>query len=491
MKKLLRKKGFTLVECVVAIAVFAIMSSMVMVIMSSAVMTAKKSAEGERDLNNLVEAVEDSETVYRYSSGSDELKMKFAGSGDADPGTNYSITYSKTPGYKDYITCPYCGYYSSFKDFLYRIPYSNHYTAWGRVYPTYQKLKPENFFYPAGARNGNNNDSKYYYPNVTPSTDESGNNIFIVNDGNGTASGAAPFNGTVDGIELGWGQGNLNHFFCPSCEKPIMFKDADTWNAKSFSNDTSSVYTNLKAAYYFRCYDCDNTDSPYYDNKSDRTRKGFHYDRSKCSFYCNKCGSANVMEQHAHDNLGIGADFVVNGIYPNAIIYTPVDRPSDTEYKSLIQAWDSAETTELNGKVSQFSVQEASAAVDDTGAAQTDLYKMKFKLSARHGTIKIRFPMGYDLGNVNVFYNKYESGTRYTVQADTNTLVIYDASDLQDFTFTLTNSKTGNSFDMDYSAKGGLFGYWFRAYDTTEGKGITQFTLPRQELRADAKTSSS
>ena len=55
MKVLSGKKGFTLIECVIAIAVFAALTGMVLMIMSQTIQLSKKASDAETDLNNLVQ----------------------------------------------------------------------------------------------------------------------------------------------------------------------------------------------------------------------------------------------------------------------------------------------------------------------------------------------------------------------------------------------------------------------------------------------------
>lgn len=482
MKRSFNKKGFTLVECVIAIAVFAIMSSMVMLIMTSAVTTARDASQGEKQLNQLVEAVEDSETVYRYNDESKELQMKFDGND-----VNYSITYNTSTGYKDFITCPYCDYCGNFKEFLFRIPKANQYVAFGRVYHDYPLLRATNFFYPAGAYN---NQKLYYYPKFTTGKDTAGNDILVVEDGNGVANGSAPFNGEIEGVKLDWGQGEVTNFFCPACNNPLVYKDATDWNCRRYSGDPDpkNTFTNVKAAYYFRCYDCDNVNSPYTDRptESKNENKGFHYNRATGTFQCNVCKGYNVMEQHAHDTLGISSDLVINGIYPNAIITDPVKQPTDDECKLLITVYKMNNVDIYNGacKVTRFSVDKAPNGIDD-------VYIMQFYSADQYVTYKMKLPPGYtilpangdtsDLSNI-ITRQCSTNDSKAEFDEKTNTLTITRASNLMSLAFTLQNKKSGNSFDVDYASQGGLFGYWFRVYDTEEGKGISQFAIPRAKF---------
>ena len=101
--KLLRNKGFTLVECVIAIAVFAVITVMVLMIMATTVQTQKKATDAEDDLNILVQNVVEDETNKKYGDDTKTLMMK-VGSG----GLGFSMTYSTVDGYKNYVICPSC-----------------------------------------------------------------------------------------------------------------------------------------------------------------------------------------------------------------------------------------------------------------------------------------------------------------------------------------------------------------------------------------------
>ena len=108
------RKGFTLVECIIAIAVFAIMTSMVLMIMASTVKMSKKASESEEGLNQLVQNVVQDSSNKVYGNDSKTLQMSFGGS--TDP--NFSITYSTVDGARNMIRCPDCGYEANSEEFL-------------------------------------------------------------------------------------------------------------------------------------------------------------------------------------------------------------------------------------------------------------------------------------------------------------------------------------------------------------------------------------
>ena len=73
MKALHGKKGFTLIECVIAIAVFAALTGMVLMIMSQTIQLSKKATDAETDLNKLVENVVQDSTNNTFGADSNGL----------------------------------------------------------------------------------------------------------------------------------------------------------------------------------------------------------------------------------------------------------------------------------------------------------------------------------------------------------------------------------------------------------------------------------
>lgn len=101
--RLYKNKGFTLIECVIAVAVFAVMTAMVLMILAMAITTQKQSMDAEEELNKLVSNVVQDETNRRFGPDSHTLMMKVGTGGDG-----FSMTYNSIDGYKNYIKCPYC-----------------------------------------------------------------------------------------------------------------------------------------------------------------------------------------------------------------------------------------------------------------------------------------------------------------------------------------------------------------------------------------------
>lgn len=115
-KRLKERKGFTLVECIVAIAVFAAFCLMVMMIIAGAQRESKSAYDTEEELNTLVDNIMDDDINRRYSntsSSSRTLNMAFDGSASGD----FAITYDVVDGHKNYLVCDSCGYFAPNAEF--------------------------------------------------------------------------------------------------------------------------------------------------------------------------------------------------------------------------------------------------------------------------------------------------------------------------------------------------------------------------------------
>lgn len=119
ISQLKRRKGFTLVECIVAIAVFALLTAVILMILVNAQTQATRSKESEEDLNNLIENVVGDDTYKKYSAeNSKTLTLNFNG------GKTFDITYDTVAGYKNYVKCnpkngaTSCGYVGNNTDFM-------------------------------------------------------------------------------------------------------------------------------------------------------------------------------------------------------------------------------------------------------------------------------------------------------------------------------------------------------------------------------------
>ena len=97
MKRLIHKKGFTLVECVVAMAVLAIMSIMLMTMLNIAVTARNKNTQYERDLDSAIENLADPDAAANKEPLGDKLDF-----GDfAVPGNNDAYVEANKNTYGD------------------------------------------------------------------------------------------------------------------------------------------------------------------------------------------------------------------------------------------------------------------------------------------------------------------------------------------------------------------------------------------------------
>lgn len=123
MKKqmlLFRRKGFTLTECLIAIAVFGAMTLIVFMILTHARTQTVEANKSEEDLSNLIENVVGDETYKRYndshhSGGNDVLSLEVDGSSQP-----FTISYNVIDGNKNFVKCSdtNCGHYGNNTDFM-------------------------------------------------------------------------------------------------------------------------------------------------------------------------------------------------------------------------------------------------------------------------------------------------------------------------------------------------------------------------------------
>lgn len=115
-KRLKERKGFTLVECIVAIAVFAAFCLMVMMIIAGAQRESKSAYDTEEELNTLIDNVMDDDVNRRYNSTSTNTKTLSMKLSDAATG-DFAITYDVIDGHKNYLVCDSCGYFAPNAEF--------------------------------------------------------------------------------------------------------------------------------------------------------------------------------------------------------------------------------------------------------------------------------------------------------------------------------------------------------------------------------------
>lgn len=120
LKRLNRRKGFTLVECLIAVAVFAAMVMVVFMILTNARAAANTAIKTEEDLTQLINNVVSDETYRKYKDEYDAsgnrmnvLSLNIQGSSDT-----FDISYNVIDGYKNFVVCPTCGHFANNSDFM-------------------------------------------------------------------------------------------------------------------------------------------------------------------------------------------------------------------------------------------------------------------------------------------------------------------------------------------------------------------------------------
>lgn len=125
LKRLNRRKGFTLVECIVAIAVFAALIMVIFMILANARTQAEIANKSEEDLNHLINNVVSDETYRKYREETDAagnrlniLKLNVEGQSQT-----FDISYNKVDGYKNFVYCKFtgglgCGHFANNTDFM-------------------------------------------------------------------------------------------------------------------------------------------------------------------------------------------------------------------------------------------------------------------------------------------------------------------------------------------------------------------------------------
>lgn len=117
--RLKKRKGFTLVECIIAMAVFAAFCLMVLMIASGAQKEAKLASDTETEVNVLLENVtaDDIERSYLESRSDKSLNMKFSIDGSSSS-QDFSVSYDVIEGHKNYVYCETCKYFGPNTEFM-------------------------------------------------------------------------------------------------------------------------------------------------------------------------------------------------------------------------------------------------------------------------------------------------------------------------------------------------------------------------------------
>ncbi|MCR4780411.1 MAG: type II secretion system GspH family protein [Ruminiclostridium sp.] len=459
MKKInfYNKKGFTLVECIVAIAVFAVMTSMVMIIISSAIQTTRQSVTGQSDLNQMVEAVENDQSIKMYdSSTSHNLKMKFGGDTE-----NFSITYDTTDGYMSYMTCKYCDYYGPRYEFIKRIADSSTYQ---NADPAMKAKYPFTYWFDPILPGETNEETTYSVP--WPDNPD-GSGVQKMDHADTNESSRLDFGTTSQNKYMTY----LRQFCCPKCEH--LLEPADIFPLHCLICDYEAIPQKV---------------ADYVDTANPSASTGFHWDNATSSFRCNKCGSYRVIEKGMNDKVGAGATFEVGGMYSNAIRYGNVKTPDDDEVKTLITGKKKTDNSDVNNFKFDMTVTSFSSYIPHK--YKVTLSNLNSATGNKDADFKIKLPPGYKVNNLKITNISSPSASEYAVgwtsedgledcsKGSTITAFVMGGKSQLSFAFELVNVKNKNSFDADYAGEGGLAKYWFRL-KVGSGGTIPTLTLPR------------
>lgn len=117
-KRLQKRKGFTLVECIIAIAVFAAFCLMITLIVAGAQRESIIANDTETELNGLVENVMNDDINRGFNSTYSTDALNFNFSSEAGGSGTFSITYDIVDGHKNYVLCTGCGYFANNTEFM-------------------------------------------------------------------------------------------------------------------------------------------------------------------------------------------------------------------------------------------------------------------------------------------------------------------------------------------------------------------------------------
>ena len=114
--RLKRRKGFTLIECLIALAVFAALTLVVFAILTNARAASIKANETEENLTKLIDNVVEDESYVKYNGDPDDILTLKLSTG----GTDFRVSYTAIDGYKNHVLCPAagCQYFAENTEFM-------------------------------------------------------------------------------------------------------------------------------------------------------------------------------------------------------------------------------------------------------------------------------------------------------------------------------------------------------------------------------------
>lgn len=465
MKKIIAKKGFTLVECVIAIAVFAVMTGMILFIVGNAVTTSKTAREQEKNLNGLVDNVVRDQSPKSYGAyDSNELNMSFTGSAGTK---DFKITYSTVDGYKNYVQCPICKFNGS-----------------GGLHTMLDFMAE-----PAHASSAYLNARNAYYET--------------------NGDDAADFD-TLYNVSH-WYDPSTMALKCPDCGTTLSGSSTVNYKAPGSSGDAKYSGTNeyVHATVRLRCLACENEGD--YNNsclsdagEDEKKSVSFVFDQENGNFICASCNSGNVVQVIAGKPINETTDqgLQISGMSANAIRYTNLEEP---------EAIDKVKNLAFNGLSDERkNAITTTLTADSTYVTSPTTYRMEFRNITFDGgeslNITISLPGNYLLDITDYSSNLTDDitvttkakiepihATDYEDATKLNQIRISDLTKSMDYSyvwveFTLTNYINGSSFDYDFKKEGGLHKIWFGVNGGVETKLIGKADLeydPKQIICID------
>jgi len=439
MIKLYRNKGFTLVECVIAIAVFAILTVLIMMMMSMAIETSKKAGAAEEDLNKLVQNVEEDASTQTYNSlNSHVLKMKFGGTATDE---NFSITYNVIDGFRDYIICPNCGKAFNRNDYLYNIANTDTYK--NAAADERQRYGLYHWYDPFGTPGSSDTDEATY----------------------------------------------LARLVCPDCHA-VLKPGVDY----APSGSPAQVLADLE------CLACLNTGSMYdnskftYDNNT-----GLYYCKSCLSTNIRQKG---IQEQVVADSTFSIGNLIPNAIRYSEVKQPSKDDLKGTYFTAKHMTDSTVTVTNYNialkylkdsSTLNSGSYQMTISNTGLTGSSQAQFtmalpygYMFKaVKITDTHGTTYYEDGVAKTSGGATDAYTTCSYASGIDGAPATLTINGVPASGVT-IDFTLNSTSSGFAFDIDYTNEGGLLGYWFRIKEANISKNAAgdlsaTMTIPRED----------
>lgn len=115
--RLRRRNGFTLVECLIALTVFAALTLVVFAILANARAASTKADETEENLTKLIDNVVGDDSYTRYNAANSDKILTLNVQGSSTP---FRVSYSEIDGYKNFVLCPTstCQYFADNVEFM-------------------------------------------------------------------------------------------------------------------------------------------------------------------------------------------------------------------------------------------------------------------------------------------------------------------------------------------------------------------------------------